>query len=625
MNVFQTILRPFRQLYLILPSSSRKGLYGVVTVSLFSALFETASVASILPFMAIVMDPEIITRYVWITPFIQALGIHTQQGAVIAAGGLTICVLAMGNAVSALNLWAQTRYIAKAREALSSELFAGFMRLPYSFHLERDTPSLSRVLGSDVESALGGFLASLLAVVAKGLSGLVLISFIVLVDPFVALGTVVVLGGGYMFVYRLIRVRQSQLGAKMVEASGALGRATLEGFSGIKELRVLGRESTSTGNYNSVLGTLVKTQAQNLLAAALPRYVIEVIAYAGIVAVTLAFVLKGEGTAAVPSLALYALAGNRLVPIFQQFFSAAITIKYHTKAVESLVVDLKTVRNHIEQPVDVPNEAPLSFRHTLKLSDVVFQYPTAHKPALKGVSLTILKNQSIGFVGKTGSGKTTLADVILGLFQPQSGTISIDGVVLTEQNERLWRKRVGYVPQTVFLTNASIAENIALGIPKEQIDHVAVTRAAQMAQAEEFIDLLPHSYDTMVGERGVKLSGGQRQRLGIARALYHQPDVLIFDEATSALDGMTEDAVMQAVQALSRQCTMVLIAHRLRTIQACDRIVMLDAGIVVADGEYDDLMQNSDAFRRLAGLGQLVQQDDAPATPILASSPSDST
>lgn len=574
----------------------------MVTVSLFSALFETASVASILPFMAIVMDPGIITRYAWIAQFISTLGIHTQQSAVIAAGGLTICVLAMGNAVSAANLWAQTRYIAKARQALSSELFVGFMRLPYSFHLERDTASLSRVLGSDVESALGGFLASLLGVVAKGLSGFVLISFIVIVDPFVALGTVVVLGGGYMFVYRLIRVRQSRLGEKMVEASVALGRATLEGFAGIKELRVLGRESTSTDSYNKVLGTLVKTQAQNLLAAALPRYVIEVIAYAGIVAVTLAFVLKGEGIAAVPSLALYALAGNRLVPIFQQFFASAITIKYHTKAVESLVLDLKTVRDHLEQPPQVSHEAPLSFNERLELTNIVFKYPTAHTPSLQGVSLTILKNQSIGFVGKTGAGKTTLADVILGLYQPQSGTIAVDGVILTESNERLWRMRVGYVPQTVFLTNASIAENIALGIPKHEIDRAAVTRAAEMAQAEEFINLLPDTYDTIVGERGVKLSGGQRQRLGIARALYHRPDVLIFDEATSALDGMTEDAVMQAINKLSQQCTMILIAHRLRTIQACDRIIMLENGVLVADGQYQDLVQNSVAFRRLAGL-----------------------
>jgi ABC-type multidrug transport system fused ATPase/permease subunit len=236
---------------------------------------------------------------------------------------------------------------------------------------------------------------------------------------------------------------------------------------------------------------------------------------------------------------------------------------------------------------------------------------------LQGVSLTILKNQSIGFVGKTGAGKTTLADVILSLYQPQSGTLSVDGVLLTEKNERLWRRRVGYVPQTVFLTNASIAENIALGIPKEKIDRAAVIRAAEMAQAEEFIDLLPDTYDTVVGERGVKLSGGQRQRLGIARALYHQPDVLIFDEATSALDGMTEDAVMQAIQKLSQQCTMVLIAHRLRTVQACDRIVVLDGGVIVADGSYQELTQHSDAFRRLAGLEQL---GDALATSGLPNS-----
>jgi ABC-type multidrug transport system fused ATPase/permease subunit len=600
-NFINTTLLPFRQLYRILPRSSRQGLAGVVTVSLFSALFETASVASILPFMALVMDPGIISRYVWVEQFINAMGIHSQQSAVLAAGALTICVLALGNAVSAANLWAQTRYIAKARRALSSELFAGFMRMPYSFHLEHDTASLSRVLDSDVESALGGFLASLLGVVAKGLSGIVLISFIVIVDPFVALGTVVVLGGGYMFVYRLIRVRQSRLGAKMVEASVELGRATLEGFAGIKELRVLGRESTSTESYNTVLSTLVKVRAQNLLAASLPRYVIEVIAYAGIVAVTLGFVLKGEGTAAVPSLALYALAGNRLVPIFQQFFAAAITIKYHTKAVDSLVADLNTIRSTPLMVVAVDEQQPLKFQHEISLKDIVFTYPNAHTPSLKAVSLTILKNQSIGFVGRTGAGKTTLADVILGLYQPQSGTILVDGTILTEENERSWRKRVGYVPQAVFLTNASIAENIALGIPNHQIDHAAVMLAARMAQAEEFIELLPDSYQTIVGERGVKLSGGQRQRLGIARALYHQPDVLIFDEATSALDGMTEDAVMEAVQRLSQQCTMILIAHRLRTIQACDRIVMLEAGAIVADGTYHELINSSPAFQRLAG------------------------
>jgi ABC-type multidrug transport system fused ATPase/permease subunit len=602
-TLFKTSLAPFKQLYQILPVSVRKGLIGVIAVSLCSAILETISVASILPFMAIVMDPTIITRYPWVEQLVGALGIDSPQSAVVAAGALTICVLSLGNSISAANLWTQTSYIARARRLLSCELFAGFMRMPYSFHLARDTASLSRVLGSDVESALGGFLASLLGVVSKGLSGTILIGFIVIIDPIVALGTVLVLGGGYLFVYRLIRVRQSRLGAEMVEASVAVGRATLEGFAGIKELRVLGRESTSTENYSRTLATLVRTQAQNLLSAALPRYVIEVIAYTGIVAVTLAFVLKGEGVTAVPSLALYALAGNRLVPIFQQFFASAITIRYHTKAVESLVLDLKTVRSTPPPPSEDVSQPPMTFRHQLLLSKIGFTYPSAQTSSLKDISLTILKNQSIGLVGRTGAGKTTLADVILGLYQPQTGTISVDGTPLTENNERAWRRRVGYVPQTVFLTNASIIENIALGIAKESIDYSAVVLAAQMAQAEEFIDLLPDRYATVVGERGVKLSGGQRQRLGIARALYHQPDVLIFDEATSALDGMTEDAVMGAVQRLSKRCTMILIAHRLRTIQACDRVIMLENGMVVADGSYAELIETSAPFVKLAGAG----------------------
>jgi ABC-type multidrug transport system fused ATPase/permease subunit len=599
-NIVSGVLLPFRQLFGILPRSSKRGLPFVVFVSLVAAVFETASVASILPFMAIVMDPSVLSKYQWLAQALKILHIETQQGAVIGAGVLTVAVLAIGNVVTAANLWIQTHYLALARRELSSELFTGYLYLPYSFHIQRDSTSLSRVIGGDVESALGGFLASLLGVVSKGLSGLVLISLIIVVDPTVALGTVLVLGCGYMFVYRLIRARQVRLGAKMIEASLTVGRTTLEGLHGVKELRVLGRESASTTEYKKSFAELTETQASNQLASALPRYVIEVFAYAGIVAVTLAFVLKGQGTAAIPSLALYALAGNRLVPIFQQFFAAAITIKYHARAVESLEADLAIVRNSTRHDL-IEHDQPLAFKKEIVLENLTFQYPAANRPALNQVSLTIPQNQSIGLVGRTGSGKTTLADVILGLYPPASGTIAVDGVNLVESNERAWRKRVGYVPQNVFLTNASIARNIALGIPEDQIDHAAVVRASQMAQAEEFISQLPDKYETVVGERGVKLSGGQRQRLGIARALYHNPDVLVFDEATSALDGMTEDAVMQAVQSLSAERTMILIAHRLRTVQACNRIVMLESGRVVADGTYDELMRSSSAFKQLAG------------------------
>lgn len=594
------ILEPFRRLYNILPARNRKRLPYVVLISLLSAVFETASVASILPFMAIVMDPSIISQHAWAKDMLRSVAITTPQAEIIAAGILTIVVLALGNTMSALNLWVQTGYTNAVKRELASRLFEGYMQLPYSFHIQRDAPSLMRVISGDVDSALSGFLASLLNVIARLFTLVILTALIVFVDPFVALGAVLVLGGGYFFVYRMIRVRQSRLGAKMVESSTTLARSSIEGLAGVKELRVLGREGTSAQLYKEALEVATRTSVSHTLATALPRYVIEVFAYAGIVAITLVLVIKGEATAAMPSLALYALAGNRLAPTFQQLFAAAITIKYHTHAVASLEADLATVRANPIADFSAPTTS-MSFNHEIRLSNLSFRYPEAHRPALKDISLTIQQNQSIGLVGRTGSGKTTLADILLGLYPPTSGEIAVDGVSLTLSNERAWRTRVGYVPQHVFLTNASVQQNIALGIPPDQVDHDAVERAAQMAQAEEFIDQLPQRYDTIVGERGVKLSGGQRQRLGIARALYHNPDVLVFDEATSALDGMTEDAVMQAVQNLSADRTMILIAHRLRTVQACDRIVMLETGQVVADGSYDDLMQHSEAFKKLAG------------------------
>lgn len=603
MKFLHSFFGPFRRLYAILPKSSKKGLYGVILVSLITALFETLSVASILPFMALVMDPGIIDQYPAVKELMSTIGIHSKQAELIAAGLLTIVVLGVGNGISATNLWVQTRYLARTRRALSSELFAGYMRLPYSFHIQRDAASLHRVIGGDVESALGGFLASLLLVVGKGLSALILIALIVIVNPLVALGSVLVLGGAYLIVYRIIRAKQSELGAKMVNASTVLGRTAIEGLAGVKELRILGREATASDQYSKTIKILTETNTSNIFATALPRYVIEIFAYAGIVAVTLVLVLKGDAAEAMPSLALYALAGNRLVPTFQQLFAGAITIQYHTHAVDSLEADLKTVRSaqFVDLTLEVP---PMAFKQEISLKNVGFKYPTANRNALTDITLTIPQNQSVGLVGKTGSGKTTLADILLGLYPANEGTITVDQVLLTEKNERAWRQRVGYVPQNVFLINATIAQNIALGIPKELINQDDVEKAAKMAQALEFIDQLPDGFDTMVGERGVKLSGGQKQRLGIARALYHNPDVLVFDEATSALDGMTEDAVMQAVQSLSSERTMILIAHRLRTIQACDRILMLDAGRIVADGKYDDLMATSEAFQKLAGQGK---------------------
>ena len=604
MKQFISIFSPFRRLFKILPVSSRGGLILVVCVSLIAAFFETASVASILPFMAIVMDPGVLDKYTWFDVGLRFFGITSQQTAIIVIGFATVAVLALGNAASATNLWVSSKYVARTRRKLSTELFEGYMAQPYEFHVQREAASLNKVLGGDVDAALNGFLGSLLAVISKGLTGLVLVGMIVIFDPFVALGSVIVLGGGYFLVYRLIRAKQAKLGREMNEAAILSGRTTIEALGGIKELRVLGREHAALETYTSTLKTLVNSHISSLLAASLPRYIIEVIAYGGIVAVTLVFVIKGQALEAVPSLALYALAGNRLVPTFQQFFASAHSIKYYSLSVASLETDLAIVRSSNNQNSESNTKShseKMAFNNQIRLNDLSFTYPGSHKPALDNISLAIGQKQSVGIVGRTGSGKTTLVDVILGLYRPGTGELSVDGVVIDANNDRAWRSRIGYVPQSVFLINATITQNIALGVPGRDIDQNAIKQSARMAQAEEFICQLPLGFETVVGERGVKLSGGQRQRLGIARALYHDPDILIFDEATSALDGMTEDAVMEAVQRLSGQRTMILIAHRLRTVQSTDRIIMLEAGKIVADGSYEDLLANSLPFRKLAG------------------------
>jgi ABC-type multidrug transport system fused ATPase/permease subunit len=604
MKQVTTVLSPFRRLFKILPGSSRGGLVLVVCVSLIAAFFETASVASILPFMAIVMDPDVLDKYPWFDTGLKFFGIESKQTAIIVIGFATVAVLALGNAASATNLWVSSKYVALTRRKLSTELFEGYMAQPYAFHVQRDAASLNKVLGGDVDAALNGFLGSLLAVISKGLTGLVLVGMIVIFDPFVALGSVVILGGGYFLVYRLIRAKQAKLGREMNEAAILSGRTTIEALGGIKELRVLGREHAALETYTGVLKILVNSHISNLLSASLPRYVIEVIAYGGIVAVTLVFVVKGQALEAVPSLALYALAGNRLVPTFQQFFASALSIKYYSLSVASLETDLAIVRSGHTQNLEKTTKyfsKQMAFNNEIRLQDLSFTYPSSQKPALDNISLVIGQKQSIGIVGRTGSGKTTLVDIILGLYRPGKGALTVDGVVVDINNDRAWRSRIGYVPQSVFLINASIKQNIALGIPREHIDQNAIEQSARMAQAEEFISQLPLGYETVVGERGVKLSGGQRQRLGIARALYHDPDILIFDEATSALDGMTEDAVMEAVQRLSGQRTMILIAHRLRTVQSTDRIIMLEAGKIVADGSYEDLLAHSLPFKKLSG------------------------
>jgi ABC-type multidrug transport system fused ATPase/permease subunit len=595
----------------LFPSRERVRLAGVLGMGVVAALFEVLGVASILPFMTLMLDPSALERYSALRSIATSLGVATPEGALLLLGTAAVAIVALGNAFAALNLLVQERFGARTRIRLSDALFAGYLRQPYSFHVQRDAPSLIKVVIYDSYLVMGSIVQPALVGVSRGFLALSILTVLFLKDPVVTLVVTLVLGVSYWVIFRAVRRRQRRIGAELNLNNLERHRIAQESLGGVKELQALGRERYATERFAAATRSAALAEASNRVIAQLPRYALEAIAFGGILLTTLVLEAGARGGGAqtiVPVLALYAFAGYRLLPALQQIYMSAVVIRFNLPALRGLHEDSKLVNEAWRKSLDLSADEKhqLRFANAIRFEKVSFTYRDGAAPALRGVDLVIRPNESVGLVGRTGAGKTTLADMILGLYEPSDGCLTVDRVPLSGSAIRAWRHRVGYVPQHVFLANASVAENIALGLPPQEIDGDAVRRAARLAQADEFISGLPQGFETLVGERGVKLSGGQRQRLGIARALYHEPEVLVFDEATSALDGLTEDAVMDAIRSLSGQRTIILVAHRLRTVEACDRIVLLEEGRIIADGRYDDLLDTSQEFRRLVGQAHAV-------------------
>jgi ABC-type multidrug transport system fused ATPase/permease subunit len=578
----------------------------VFGVSAVAAVFETLGVASILPFMALVLDPSVLERYAVIESAMRGMGVTTTHGKLLAVGVATALTVALANLAAALNVLVQQRFIAHTETRLSDALFSGYLHQPYTFHVQRDAPSLLKVLNVDVTLLATGVILPFLQGSSRLLMAMGILGLLLLRDPIVSMLVVCVLLVAYGLIFRIVRSSQHTLSISANAGYLEKGRVSQEALGAIKELQVLGRVNRAAEEFAGASSQVARARTSQQAVGQLPRYALETVAFGGILLITLTLTARTSASTQVivPLLALYAFAGYRLLPALHVVFAGLVTIRFYLPAIASVHADYtRTMRpaTPAVEPSDTTPSPRAALREGLQLTNVSFTYEGAPSPALRDVSLTIRASETIGLVGRTGAGKTTLADIILGLYEPTVGRITVDGILLTGPAIAAWQRRVGYVSQTVFLANASITENIALGLPLQQIDLAAVHRAAHMAQADGFIQALPQQYDTLVGERGVKLSGGQRQRIGIGRALYHQPDVLVFDEATNALDGLTEDEVMEAIRAFSGERTIVLIAHRLRTVEACDRIVMLHEGQVLAEGSYARLLETSDSFRRFVG------------------------
>jgi len=591
----------FRNLYDLLEPRERRRALLLLVIILIMGMMEIAGVASIMPFVAVLADPSVVETNRYLAAVYDGLGFSSTRGFLIFLGIFVLFAVVGSTAFKALTSWAVLRFTAMRNYTLSRRLFEGYLNQPYSWFLGRHSADLGKNMLQEVTNVVNGALLPALQLVSQGVVILFLVTMLVIVDVWLALTVSVVLGGAYGLIYWKARRYLGQIGEDRVRANSERFRVSSEALGGIKDVKVLGLEEVFLHRFEKPSLRLAKHTAAHKMIEQLPQHALQAIAVVGIlIIVQYQLVLRGDFAQSLPLIALYAVAGHRLLPALQQVYASTSQLRFAAPLLNAVHRDITETLPQPPKSSGGSSERLRPVRHNLELRGVCYRYPNATSRALESVNLTIAARTTVGFVGRTGAGKTTVVDVILGLLKPEEGELLVDGRPITEENRRAWQRCVGYVPQQIFLIDDTIARNVAFGVPPERIDFEAVERASRLANMHSFVtEELECGYATVIGERGVRLSGGQRQRIGIARALYRDPDVIIMDEATSALDNITERAVMDAVCNLGHQKTIVLIAHRLTTVTRSDQIFLFEGGRITDSGTYDQLVSGNDHFRKM--------------------------
>lgn len=597
-------MKVIREILELLTPVERRQAIWLLPLVIVMALAEVAGIASIAPFLALLADPDAIHNnrlLAWVHRF---FGFEGDRQFLLAVGAGALLIIFLSNGVLAGGTWALAHFGAMRNHSISKRLLVSYLKQPYTFFLEHNSAGLAHNILQEVVQVINGVVIPGLQAIAKGVAAVAVLIMLVVLEPLLALLAGTLLLGAYALIYGASRKFLSHIGRERVRAGHERHKAATEAMGGIKQLKLVGRESEMVERFEQPSYRFAQYETFSRVISTVPRYLLEGVAFASVVAIVLVFLSLGQTVAEmIPVLGVYAFAGYRLLPAMQQIFQSLTQVRYSQGALDTVhgMVTQVDAGAHLAGFPSRKQVERLGFEHSMVLDSVSYQYPGSRRPTLSRISLEIPARSSVAFVGETGAGKTTLVDLILGLLSPTEGAIRVDGVKIDRSNVARWQKHVGYVPQSIFLQDDTITGNIALGIPDNEIDSEAVRRAARLAQLGHFIENeLPDGYETMVGERGVRLSGGQQQRLGIARALYDDPDVLVLDEATSALDSTTEHSVFEAISDLSGSKTLIMIAHRLSTVQASDLICVLDHGNIVSVGNYEELIERSPYFKRIA-------------------------
>lgn len=571
-----------RKLLAILTPRERVVGLALIGLMFVSMLLEMLGIGIIVPALAAMSSGGAAPKSAAAQAWLEYLG-SPSQSQLILLGLCAILVLYVTKTAFLLySNWRQATFIARFQSRISEQLFRGYMMQPWSYHLGRNTADLVRTLSET--ATIASACSALLGLLAESLVLVGILSLLLWHEPLGALSVAALMGFATWILQAATRLRLQRWGSRYWHHIGQAHRIFTEGLQGAKDIKVLGREERLFDQVAHHKREQARLGARNTAAQQLPRLWFELVAVAGLCLLTFVMVREGKtAQAMVPTLGLFAAAAFRMLPSANRLIVGAQTLRFTSAMIDVVHADL-SLRS------DSPQRAsqPLAFRDAIRLEGVSFRYKDACTDALADVSMSIACGSAVGLIGGSGAGKSTIVDILLGLLAPTSGRVTVDGVDICSDVRR-WQALVGYVPQSIFLADDTIRANVAFGIDPDHIDDNSVRRALAAAQLDGFIAELPEGWNTLVGERGVRLSGGQRQRIGIARALYHDPQVLLLDEATSALDTETEKGVMAAVESLHGEKTLVIVAHRLTTVAGCDVLYRLEHGRVVAEGSFQEV------------------------------------
>jgi len=592
-------MKILNQIIFILSPYERKRAFILLIMILIMAILDVIGVASILPFITVLANPGIIEDNIvlkYIYNYSAAFGVENVNDFTIVLGIAVFIVLIISLAFKSLAIYAQLLFVSLREYTIGKRLMQCYLSQPYSWFLNRHSADFSKTVLSEVNLIISQALTPMIALLANGAVVVAIFLLLIIVEPIIALTISSIFALSYFIIYYLVRGYLKIIGQDRLRANNLRFTSVSEAFGAIKEVKFSGLENIYIDRFAETSKIFAKHQASALILSQLPRFAIEAVAFGGIIIVIIYYLVQTNNFInALPLISLYGFAGYRVLPALQKIYNSITLLRFMGPALDNLLQELKI--NQLK--ITLKKGGSLLFKKSIRLKNIYYNYPNTKKLALKNINLEIFAHTTVGLVGTTGSGKTTIVDIILGLLDPQKGTLEIDGKIINNENKKSWQQTIGYVPQHIYLFDDTISSNIAFGINKENINQKSIERAAKAANLHEFIiNDLPLGYKTIIGERGIRLSGGQRQRIGLARALYHNPRVLVLDEATSAMDSVTENSIMKEIYKSRKDTTIILIAHRLTTVKDCDVIFLLDKGKLKNQGTFQELIKRSKLFSK---------------------------